>query len=47
MATPFPALHARANKDAAEKAEQAKAVVDRAEELLNEIDTLLVPTARA
>jgi len=47
MATPFPALHARANKDAADKAEQAKAIVDRAAELLHEIDALLVPTARA
>ena len=47
MATPFPALYARANKDAADKAEEAKAVIDRAAELLDEIDALLTPVAAA
>jgi hypothetical protein len=46
MATPFPALHARANEAAAEKAERAKATRDRAVELLDEIETLLVAAAR-
>jgi hypothetical protein len=40
MATPFPALHARANKAAAEKVERAKAARDRAGELLDELDEI-------
>ena len=47
MATPVPALHAQANKAATDKAEQAKAALDRAAELLDEIDALLIPTAGA
>jgi hypothetical protein len=43
---PFPALHARANQLAAEKAERAKAVRDRAEELLEEIEPLLATAAK-
>ena len=47
MATPFPAVHTRANQAAADKAEQAKAALERALELLETIDELLLPTASA
>jgi hypothetical protein len=46
MATPFPALHARANKAAAEKVERAKATSDRAVELLDEIEAQLVTATK-
>lgn len=41
MGQPFPALHRRANDEAATKAERARAARDRATELLDEIDAML------
>ena len=46
MGQPFPALHRRANDDAATKAERARATCDRARELLDEIDSLLTAGRR-
>ena len=46
MATPFPAIHAGANRAAADKAEHAREARDRAAALLDEIDALLPPTRR-
>ena len=46
MATPFPAIHTRANEAAADKAERARDLRDRAAELLDEIDALLVLSTR-
>ena len=37
----FPAVHRRANEDAADKAERARAARDRAGEFLDEIDAIL------
>ena len=46
MGQPFPALHRRANDEAATKAERARAACDRARALLDEIDSLLGPARR-
>ena len=43
MGTPFPTIHTKANEAAAEKAEEARLLRDRANELLSEIDALLEP----
>jgi hypothetical protein len=46
MGTPFPAIHARANRDAEDRTAHARETRDRAEEILEEIDALLVPCRR-
>ena len=44
MRTPFPSIHTGANRDAADKADRARAARERADQLLDEIDALLTPT---
>ena len=46
MGKPFPSIHTGANRQAADKAEHARAARDRADELLDEIDALLTSGGR-
>lgn len=46
MGQPFPAVHRRANDDAATKTERARAACDRARQLLDEIDAVLTSGGR-